>query len=83
MFIEATSPEASKYLVFLDGKPLKSYVAANEEEGWVDVISPAPIDLTDSSSIKGEPTPWEEIPVKRLQGQVKVVEVSSCQPSQG
>lgn len=64
-------------IVYLNDKLIRTLVAFNEEEGWVeipDISAMAPLDL-DSSIDDTMPEEWKCIPVKRLYGNVRVVKV--------
>jgi hypothetical protein len=70
------------YLVFLNGKRLVSFLAANEEEGWVDIpdiATMAPINKNAHIDFESETnwyvSPWEIVPTKRLQGQVVIKKI--------
>lgn len=75
MLLTHDNPLADNTLVYLDGKMMKSYVAANDEEGWIDIVdiaSMAPLDLT-SQDLQSEelPTPFETLKTKRKFGKVE------------
>ena len=79
-------PERDKYLVFLDGKYMTGIVAADDEEGWVDVLDPSalakfpfpPIKKDSDVPVMGEEiSEWEEIPTTRKEGKVVFVKLPS------
>ena len=78
MFIDKTDPRFEDFVIFLNGRPVRGAVAANEEEGWVDIVdiaALAPLDLDDNAAREhaspSDPTA-EVIPLKRLMGTVQV-----------
>lgn len=78
MYLSQDHPDFERAIVFLNGK-LCSVVAANEEEGWVDIIdiqSMAPLDLTEQGAAKPgqeeDLNEWEELPLKRVHGKVSI-----------
>jgi hypothetical protein len=75
MLITPEHPDLEKIVVFLNGRPLRSFNAANDEEGWVEVVDikkMAPIDLYNNSIDSDSPEPWEELPIKRVHGKVEI-----------
>jgi hypothetical protein len=79
MRIDSTHPEYDSVLCFFDGKWCKYAVAADDEEGWVDVVDPQAMDSKDAIQDlnKADPTTgetieeWSEIKLKRLFGKVE------------
>jgi hypothetical protein len=78
MQITQDHPDFTKVVVFLDNKVCFTVIAASEEEGWVDIVdiaAAAPLDLSEDEAATiddGEPTPWQEFPVKRKYGKVEI-----------
>lgn len=78
MNIKATDSKSKEYRVFLDGRSVPYATAANEEEGWVEVLDTkfigmiAPI--TQSSNTPDDTNEVEqvELKVKRLHGKVEI-----------
>jgi hypothetical protein len=76
--ITPTSPEFQKALILLDGRLVKTAMAADDVEGWVDVpdiTAMAPVDLAnplgwdpDSDKV----TEWEEVKLKRRYGKIEI-----------
>lgn len=78
MLLTKDSLEASKIAVFLDGKWVRAPLAANDEEGWVeipDIAAMAPIDLNNSNNATKpgdeEVSPWERIKTIKKYGKVE------------
>ncbi len=76
MFIKATDPFAKDYRVHLDGRVARYAMAANEEEGWIEVLDNHFIGMIapmDSESQVGEGLPEPvELKTKKLYGKVKI-----------
>ena len=78
-------PDFDNTIVILDGRPCKCVLAADDEEGWVDVpdlaaMTPQPVQLDeDKIGFEEETEPgkerevseWEKIPVLRRKGKVQ------------
>jgi len=82
--------ETGNYVVFFEDRPLRTVMAADDEEGWVeipDLRSLAPINLKKNDPVARHPMDktgevefaeygWEEIPVLRKQGKVEIRKIS-------
>ena len=74
--------QAESYTVWLNDRLIITAVAADEEEGWVEIIDPeamAPLDLSDNGvAAVGNETDegWDTIPTKRLTGKVELRKIS-------
>jgi hypothetical protein len=73
MILTPDHPDAAITIVFLDDKPLKVYLAADDEEGWVDLpdlkamVEDTVVDVVDEGKVEE----WEEIPTARKYGKVE------------
>ena len=77
--IEDLLSDEYQYIVYLNDKLICTCVGASEEEGWVDIpdiAAMAPLDLENNSDLN-EPDPWEEPPIKRLFGAVKIKQLKN------
>ena len=83
MYLTADSKEATNIIVFLNGKPIVSYIAAEEgKEGWVEIVdiaSMAPLDL-EEDNVAGDEEDLEvefsELKTKKLYGEVEFKKLS-------
>ena len=78
MRLTADHPDAETTLVFLNDKVCKAYIAADDEEGWVevpDLAALAPIDMSEEGASQPgeevEVVEWEAVLVKRIVGEVR------------
>lgn len=63
------------WIVELDGKIIRTAIEADDEEGWVvipDIKALAPLDEEKEDVDFDDPPPFEEAPVKKLYGEVKI-----------
>ena len=77
MKIDINTPNCEEYVVYLNNRIILTAVAANDEEGWVDILDPlamAPLDTTNSEITAGDEdlNPWTQIPTKRKFGKVEI-----------
>lgn len=79
MRIIAEDDTFCNYMIYLNDRHVKTALAADDEEGWVevlDVAAMAPLDLTSNQEFvdgdHGETEPME-MPIKRLVGSVAIV----------
>ncbi len=80
MILTIDHPLAKKVVVLLNDKPLKCWMSANDEEGWVeipDISSMAPLIQEPTKLEEGELTAWEEVPVKRIYGKITFFRLES------
>jgi hypothetical protein len=80
---QVSDTEVSLVRVYLNGKFVPIAVAADEDEGWVDIWDidkMAPLELEDSELVPVETDedpnslpPLQEVPVRRLFGKVELV----------
>ena len=81
MLITIDSPDFESVVVFLDGKPLKNFQAAEDgDNGWVEVIDPAsmaPLDLSEEGAAApvDEKLEFVEIKTIRKYGQVEIRQI--------
>jgi hypothetical protein len=81
MQITQDHPDFDKTIIFLDNRVCPIAIAANEEEGWVDIMditNMAPLDLSKEKAAtldSSEPEVWTEIPTIRKYGKVEIKKV--------
>ena len=86
MYIVANSSEGSQTAVFFNNKICRFVIAANDEEGWIEVVDTSNLnvidettgDIIESDTVKEDdlPTQWERIPTKRLYGKVEFTKLT-------
>jgi len=90
MYIDSEHEEFDNIVILFNGKVINA-VAADDQDGWVDIVDLTKLaPLPDFDSIKQGKTEdhmfntpgeevelaeWEELPLKRLFGEVKIVNV--------
>ena len=78
MRIEPGHPEYDKYIVYLNGWIQKGAVAADDTEGWADVIdikAMAELDIATPGEVWEADPEFTDIKTKRLHGIVRLVRV--------
>lgn len=85
MYINKSDPKNDEVIIILDGKWCRGAVAANSDEGWVEILDPnsfPPIDLDEpapeiSGSIEEaeveDYTPFTELKTKKVYGKVEFI----------
>lgn len=80
MRLTINDPNNDQYVVLLNNRPIR-VVAADDEEGWVDIVDIAAVatpvwdlddDEMDQPNEETDTAEWEEVPLKRLHGKVEI-----------
>lgn len=80
MRLQITQLDSNKYVVYFNGKPLRHFIEADTDQGWVDIVdiqAMAPLFGDDNPfAEEKEPQEYEAIQCKRLHGEVEIRKLS-------
>jgi len=82
MILKAHQEEAEVTVVLFNDKPLSHYVAACDDEGWIEVIDPAamaPLDTEDEGELTAEDAEgaWVPLKTKKIFGKVELRKITA------